>query len=430
MNYKILTGLLLVLACLGSAHAQEIAKTIQEHSLSTNARSAIAQSEKLRQADKTSEAIQSLEEFTQNEPDPIVLFTLGNHYFLNDQPGKSISPYQKALSQIPVYPTCRRNLGRAYFALQRYRPAAQEFRVVINQNQSDSEALTLLGRSYYRLGNTSGAIEALKRALFYEPEKAEPRIWLIRYFYIETRYREAQLLCEESLRLHPTNPTLLELLGNICIANEQYGPAIDIFKLLQLIGQVKPKMLLTLGDLYMNQKMYLEAAETYESAFKQKEPNANDLLRLAQAKWFGQDLKSALLICNEVLSLSPKSYQAYLLKGQILVESDDDQAALEAFQKVNSLKAGIGEAFLGLGQIYLKQAEYLEAKKHFQSAAKIKHTAAAGLAGLGEVAYAQDKINQSIKYYQKALSLEPRNKYYYDMLVELQKIQRYAEAED
>lgn len=422
--------ILLVFFCLGSAWTQETLKSIDEHQPGKRVQNTIARAEELRQADKIQEAIKILEESVQKEPDPVALFTLGNFYFLNEQSARAITPYQKALSEVPIYPVCRRNLGRVYFSLQRYHKAVREFRTIITQNKADSPTLLLLGQSYYMMENISGALESLRRALFYEPERVEPRIWLIRCFWHEARYREAERLCEESLKLHPTNATLLEFLGNIYIANQQYGKAVDILKTLQLFGQAKPRLLLTLGDLYMKQAMYLEAAETYETAFKEKEPNENDLLRLAQAKWYGEALEGALQICNQLLEIAPQSYQAYLLKGRILVESGNDQAALESFQKVNSLKAGVGKAWLGMGQIYLKREEFLEAKKYYQAAAKIKDTAAAGWAGLGEVAYARDRIDESIKCYQQALSIEPGNKDYYNMLIDLQKIQQYIESED
>lgn len=421
-------------ACLSvshiETHGQEKVKGIQEYRPSRGALGVIDSARKLNDESKVTEAIKLLEDFSTKEADPLVLFTMGNYYFDQSQYERAITNYRKALAEVPIFPQCKKNIGKAFFALKQYKEAIEEFKAVITEEQEDRESLLLLGQSYYFSDNVIPALEVFKKLLVLEAEKLEPRIWIIHCLLKMSQYQEAGTVCEESLKLYPTDRSLLELLGSIYTARSRYGEAIDIFKLLEMLGKLSPEKQLTLADLYMNQEMYPDAVRAYESAFKSKQPNEDKMLRLAYAKWFSRDPEGALKVCGEILKLWPQNYKAHLLQGQILLESGKAEQALTAFQEAISIKAGVGEAFLGMGKIYLERKDLLNAQNCFRQASQTKETQAAGLAGLGEVAYAKGDIDESIKYYHAALASEPGNKYYYNVLVDLEKLKQYEEAKE
>lgn len=388
----------------------------------------VSKARKLISSGEIKEAISMLTKAVTKKDEPRLLFMLGNCYFLGSQFEKAITCYKKAIDKDPSFIECKKNLARVYFAAKKYRKASKESREIIAKDPRDTKIFFLLGQSYYMSGETTSALEVFNQLLIHRPDDVNVRIWLIRAL-LGIDSKKAQKVCEESIRVDPTNVMLLELLGRIYIANNNYDKAIDTFETLRFLGKSNTKVLFMLADLYMNQRMYPEAANTYEEAIKGIKPQSDDLLRLAHARWLAQDHRGSLDICKDILKLDPKNYQVYLLMGKILLEIRDEQKALEVFQKVNSIKANVGEAFLGMGQIYLKRRLYIKAMNCFLKASRIKGTKAAGFAGLAEVAFARGRLDDAIKYYQDALSYEPSNKYYYNMLLELQRLKQFQETE-
>jgi tetratricopeptide (TPR) repeat protein len=86
-------------------------------------------------------------------------------------------PLEKARSMEPGKSSIREALGRVYFRIGRYGPAAKEFAAVVERHPTNDFAHFCLGRSLEKSGRTDEARRHLALAASMRPERADYRLY-------------------------------------------------------------------------------------------------------------------------------------------------------------------------------------------------------------------------------------------------------------
>jgi tetratricopeptide (TPR) repeat protein len=86
-------------------------------------------------------------------------------------------PLEKARSMEPDKSSIREALGRVYFRIGRYGPAAEEFQAVVERHPMNDFAQFCLGRSLEKSGRMDEARRHLALAASMRPERADYRLY-------------------------------------------------------------------------------------------------------------------------------------------------------------------------------------------------------------------------------------------------------------
>ena len=97
------------------------------------------------------------------------LFTSGRRFLEEGHPGQAALFLERAAALTPDKMSIREALGRAYYALGRYRDAAAAFSEVVRRRPADDYAQFGLARSLLAAGDARAALVAAKLALAMAP---------------------------------------------------------------------------------------------------------------------------------------------------------------------------------------------------------------------------------------------------------------------
>ena len=165
----------------------------------------------LSMAGRPREAIKHLEAALRLRPDlvPASLF-LGVARLDLGQPAQAIAPLQKVVAAQPDNLEARSRLADAFWSLERFEPAAQQFRELTQRQPGDPRAWYGLARSYEGLAR--GPFEELQRSA---PESHYLLLLVARQMEAEGKVANAFRLYREALEKRPGQPEVHEALARI-----------------------------------------------------------------------------------------------------------------------------------------------------------------------------------------------------------------------
>lgn len=183
---------------------------------------------------------------------------------LNSRP-EMYASLNEAIRLDPSEPRYRWELGRAYFAEEKFDKAEKEFQQTIRLNENFSEAYKDLGRLYMRNGDLDRAVyqfkEALKKTGVAEPQQI--RNWIALCYYGQDRFQDAEKEWQEALRIKENETILL----NLALAyrdKEYFDKALEA---LTRAVQINPRFAAAhyqLAQLYLKNKNFDLASKHFE----------------------------------------------------------------------------------------------------------------------------------------------------------------------
>lgn len=260
------------------------------------------------------------------------------------------------------------NLGHAYGRLGKYPEAAASYRRAIDGGLSTPELHLALGQVLYLSGRGSEAMEALLKA-----DPAGAAVWIAR-IYMERedwtlaehelvrhlraspsdvegketfallmartgRHVEAARVYEELYRKHPDRPRYVMELARVRVQAGRSTEAIHTLEMARLLGFADAATLRLLGDLYLQERMFGEAARTYGRVASTGAPMAaEDHFRVAHA-WHGAgEWVSAGTSCKAALAADARHFEAWMLSGQIAAKREDIEGVRASSAKAAALQ--------------------------------------------------------------------------------------------
>lgn len=126
----------------------------------------------------------------------------------------------------------------------------------------------------------------------------------------------------------------------------------------------------------------------------------------------------------EMISLDPKSVEAFAGLGDIYLEQRKYQEARETFEYLLRLTHSEAYFYDKLGQVAKAQGRLQEAEAQFMKSVELNNQNASYLFDLAEVYRLEGEHDKTAKYIGQALDLEPNNPRYLDALLEISIIRK------
>ncbi|HXT24227.1 MAG TPA: protein kinase [Candidatus Eisenbacteria bacterium] len=250
--------------------------------------------------------------------------SLGEAYRLKNQVDpnprwieQASSMLERAVQLDNRLPSAYVTLGHLHSSLARYDLALQEFQKALAINPRDADATMGVGGAYERMGRLQDAEEQYKKAIALKPDYWDGHNSLANFYDRQGRYSDAIAEYERVIELTPDNPSVYSNLGaeyqslgdqaSLKKAESSFNKSIEISPTYAAYAN--------LGNLYMDQRRYSEAAEATRRAL---ELNASDYrvwINLLLDQRLLKDIESARNTRTKALSLLKEFLQQHPQDG-------------------------------------------------------------------------------------------------------------------
>lgn len=226
------------------------------------------------------------------------------------------------------------SLGDAYLDKRNAVKAEENFRLALEQQGDDADAVLGLAQAAHLRGDAASASSYLDRAkkLVVKSSDTLHRFALVAWDV--GRFEEANRALTEAVKLKPGEPTFYVALGTTWLKKPDLVEAEQAFRSALQLQPDHPQ-----AQMYLGYTLFLQG----------KYPEARELLQ------------KSLLKQADVP-------QAFYYLGLISQEERDDQGAIELFKKTLELMPSYADAHAALGRSYLNLKDYVRAQAELATA--------------------------------------------------------------
>jgi tetratricopeptide (TPR) repeat protein len=312
--------------------------------------------------------------------------------------------FEKAVAREQKSPQLWIALGHACLQAQRWEGAIRAYREAIALKTETADVYRTLARALEMGGRTDEAIASLRKAIVLDPGGTEglsiARLlvqreeWLIAeqelLLFLRTtpssvegleslayvlgrsnRVAHAEEVYRDLVRRKPTESKYRLALGRLGASQGHYAEALDQLEMVRHLGGLKDDDERLLADLYLQEKMYPEAAACYARRLAVvNPPKAEDAYRLGHTYYESKEWVSAQESFRKVLSLDPTHGGACLYLGHIALLLGDAQEARKRFSEAQGRMPDSSQPALALGNLELKEGSWVKAAEAFREALK------------------------------------------------------------
>lgn len=366
-------------------------------------------------SDKLDEAEEILKK-NQNETSTAVFdFTLANIYFQQERFDKAAKAYQIAVDKYPKFRRAWKNMGLIYVRKSKFEEAIPALTRVIELGGNSATTYGMLGYSYSSLGNHLCAESAYRKAILLDSHTLDWKKGLARSLFKQESYDDAVSLCKQLVADYPERADLWLLQANAYIGMNKPLKAAEIYEFVDQLDESTPKSLSMLGDIYVNEKLYELAVDSYIRAMKM-DPNQglNKAVRSAKILAARGALKETETLIKNIKDLHSEGLnkdtrkEMLKLQARIAVAEGASEEEIKVLKEIVNLDPMDGEALLLLGQHYNRQGNTEKAIFYYERAAGIDEYGADAKVRHAQVLVKNGKYKEALPLLKQAQQIEHR----------------------
>ncbi|WP_321419147.1 tetratricopeptide repeat protein [uncultured Desulfobacter sp.] len=305
-------------------------------------------------------------------------------------------------------------LGRAYYNLQEYTEARQNFQKVLTLKvveNSHAVAKKMLGFTAYKLEEKKTAEKYFQEYITIAPERHVALRNIGRFYWEEDDYEPAEHYLQLAISEKPQYARAWNNIGWVYGEISRYSKMKDAFeKAVAYQDHPGGQDYIGLGEAYYNMQEYTEAKQRFQKALTLKvEENSH-----ADAKrWLGFTAyklgkeQTAEKYFQEYIAIAPKRHVALKRVGRFYYQYGKYDQAKQYLKKAVTKKSDYGLGWNNLGWLYWKQEKYARMKEMFQKAVDSTHhhDNIYNYVGLGAAWYYLGNLVKAEAYFDKASPL-------------------------
>ena len=297
-------------------------------------------------------------------------FELAEAYSKTGQREMAVHWYEEALRHRPDYRLALRQLALAFSRTGRLAQAAAVLEQAVALTPADASAYSNLGEVYLMQEKLEQAEAVLRKALSINPDLPEAYNLLARALSQKGNMAAAAAAFRDALRVQPDYVLAHNNLANLLAQSGDLRQARYHFE--KAIA-LDPKygtayynygLALAQNGLYDQAQEKLEAAVRVDPGFAQAHNDLGNVLAMTGR------LERALAHYREAIKLKPDLAEAHFNLGTALGHQQRDSEAKEHFLAALRLNPSYYEAHFNLGRILAKEGNTANARLHFQQAAE------------------------------------------------------------
>lgn len=344
-------------------------------------------------------------------------FTLANIYFQQEKLDEAAAKYEIAVDKYPKYRRAWRNLGLIYIRQTEFAKALPALTRVVELGGADAITYGLLGFAYSSVDNSLAAESAYRMAILLDPKTLDWKMGLARSFFKQERFAEAVALCGHLIKDHPDRADLWLLQANAYIGLKQPLKAVEIYEIVNQLGESTVDSLNIQGDIYINEELYEIATNSYIAAME-KDPEYNVERAVRSAKVL--IARGAFNDTRRIIEYIQTHFDARLdtetrkdllkLRARLAVaDGGGDEEEVRVLEQIVELDPLDGEALILLGQHAARTGDPDEAIFYYERAANIEACEADAKVRHAQLLVGNGKYDEALPLLRRAQLLKPRD---------------------
>lgn len=303
---------------------------------STQATMALVQTElELKHYDKALVAVQTLEK---QQPDNAVVQNLkGAVYMVSGDNANARAAFAKAASLQPTYTPAAVNLARLDMLEKKPDAAKGRFTTVLAADKNNVAAMNALGELALAQGHADEATTWFEKASAVNPDALAPALRLGRQYLQSKQPEKALTLARKYQPANPTNPDLLELVGQAQVATKDVSGALETYSKLASVLPKSAAAQLRLAGVHMLMKNDSAAAADVKRAVDlQPDFIPARMVQIEMAMRGGRP-QEALDIARQIQKTNDKLPAGYVLEGDVQMAQKKPDLAVAPYEKALAL---------------------------------------------------------------------------------------------
>lgn len=288
-----------------------------------------------RQYDKALAAVGAMEKVQPNNA--AVQNVKGKVYMAKGDVKNARASFEKAVSLEPTMFQAVSNLAQMDMNEKNVAGAKKRFEAVLAKDKKNIEAMTALALIEQSQNNLAGTTSWLEKAQSENSEAVRPALALGSHYLRVKQPEKALALARKTLAIHPSNPEVLDLMGQAQIANKDNAGALESYDKLAKAMPKSAQAQVRLAAIHMLMKNNDAAADDLKRALD-LDPKF-DQARIAQIELAMRTNKpeEALAVARQMQKDNPKAVPGYVLEGDLLMTQKKAAAAAQAYDKAFAL---------------------------------------------------------------------------------------------
>ena len=372
---------------------------------------------------------------------PLAFYFLGTINFIKGNLEQAESYAEQFLARAPGNVAGRKLASRIKLKLNKPAAVVKLLQPVVEQFDTDVEAMNLLAAALLKTGKTDEAIALLDKVASLEPGSAQAQLRLGAGLLMEGEQQKAAEYLEKAAKLNPENKQADILLVLNHLKQKNYDEALkaaEAFKKkfpdspipLNLVARVQlaagnesaaiaaledalkvqpgdPYALSSLAQLALRKKDYAKARQYYEQILAKHENHLDTLIRLSILDALEKKEKQMVEHLRQAVDAHPKAAQPRLILARYYLTRGEPEQATSLLAPLDEKQKQTPPALKVMGMAELQQKKYAQAKITLEQlvdkapkSAEAHYLLAQAYAGLG-------KADQLEKELDKALQLNP-----------------------
>jgi tetratricopeptide (TPR) repeat protein len=295
--------------------------------------------------------------------------------------------------------------GGALAGLTSYDDALETIEDAIQLDPNRGRTYTSLGVVEMARGRADQAEKAFQKAVEVSPNDVQTLLSLGNFYWAARRPHDAERAFLAALKLDPANRASNRFMASFTFST---GRRDDAEQYLARLADSSKELADTyaLTDYYMIMERPQDAIIRL-NALPDSGAVAAVKLRLARAHASAGDMSKATALVDDVLKANKGDADAQLLKGRLLLQQGQGDAALTSVRAAASTNPSSAEAQFTLGRIYAVRGDSDAAQSAFREVLKINPRAVAAQVELARLQTRAGTVEQSLNTAEEATRNNP-----------------------
>lgn len=285
---------------------------------------------RLKEFDKALSAAKTLEkEYPDN---PLIQNLKGGIYMGKKDIPNARASFEKALSLQPTYFPAAMNL--AQIDLQEKRPdaAKKRFEAILEKDKKNIQAMSALSNIALNQRHIKEATDWLERASQENPDALQPAMLLTAHYLRLGEKQKSLTLAKKLQGLHPSDPEVLELLGQAQLVNNDQAGALESYSRLAAMRPDSPLPSFQIASIQIANGNPSAASDALKKALAIQPDYQEALLAQIMLEAGKGDYEKALGISRRIQKQHPKSSLGYIAEGDVLMKQKNPALAAKAYE--------------------------------------------------------------------------------------------------
>lgn len=285
----------------------------------------------------------------------------------------AIAALQAIESSAPATKGLAFELGTAYYKKSDFPKAIDYLKKATAEDPANSEAIQLLGLSYYLGGHPADAIPLLEKVQGWYSRANVDASYILGICYIQTKdYPQARKAFGKMFDVPPDSAAAYLFTARMLLRQE-YDPVAEEYA--QKAASLDPKLPLVhflLGELYLYKSRVPEAITEFQKELAINPAHAATYYKLADAYSRVLKYEEAERLLQRSIWLDATSTGPYILMGKVLEKKGELDLAVRALQRAATMDPNNPTTHHLLGQAYRDMGKKEEAESELKLAEQLQ----------------------------------------------------------